>query len=89
MDLYKKPWDGRLESGFVRANGNFVSGKGRVEVLSFIVEDDVDPWRRDDESVKIPFYFKNIVSLSGEGKMVQLEDKTVYLNLRKIKRQIY
>ncbi len=85
LDLYKKPWDGRLESGFVRANGNFVSGKGRVEVLSFIVEDNVDPWRRDDESVKIPFYFKNIVSLSGEGKMVQLEDKTVYLNLRKNK----
>jgi hypothetical protein len=81
VNLVKKPWDGRLESGFVRANGNPVSGLGRAEILSFIVEDDVDVWRRDEEFIKVPFYFKNIVYMNAEGVLVQLEDKTVYLNL--------
>jgi hypothetical protein len=81
VNLYKKPWDGRLESGFVRANGNPVSGLGRTEILSFIVEDDIDVWRRDEEFIKVPFYFKNIIYMNQEGVLVQLEDKTAYLNL--------
>lgn len=33
LHTYKKPWDGRLESGFVRANGKKVSGRGGIEIL--------------------------------------------------------
>lgn len=83
LHLAKKPWDGRLESGFSRCNGNLVSGHGGVEVLSFIVEDDVDPWRRDEDYVGVPFYFQNIIAQSADGHYQQLDDKVVYLNVRR------
>lgn len=81
MNMYKKPWDGRLESGFVRANGNRVSGKGGVEVLSFIVEDDLGGFRKGDQIVKIPFYFKNVLVLQDDGSYVQLPDQVAYITL--------
>jgi hypothetical protein len=81
MHMYQKPWDGRLESGFVRSNGNKVSGKGGVEKLSFIVEDDLGGLRKEGKAIQIPFYFKNILVLGDDGRYVQLPDQVAYLTI--------
>ncbi len=81
MHMYQKPWDGRLESGFVRSNGNCVSGKGGVEVLNFIVEDDLGGFRKGEKLLKIPFYFQNIVVMGDDGRYVQLPDQVAYITL--------
>jgi|JI10StandDraft_1071094.scaffolds.fasta_scaffold03292_7 hypothetical protein len=81
LNMFKKPFEGRLESGFVRANGKKVSGHGGTEVLVFIVEDDIDPFRDDDGIIEVPFYFQDILIQDGEGNLKQLEDKTFVLKL--------
>ncbi|MBK6546570.1 MAG: Ig-like domain-containing protein [Saprospiraceae bacterium] len=83
MHMYQKPWDGRIESGFIRSNGKKVSGKGGTEVLSFIVEDDLGGFRKGDQYLKVPFYFQNILVLDENGKYVQLPDQVAYINIRK------
>ncbi|MEP7197298.1 MAG: Ig-like domain-containing protein [Saprospiraceae bacterium] len=82
LNMFKKPWAGRLESGFVRANASKVSGKGGTEVLVFIVEDNIAPFS-DEKYTEIPFYFKNIIYQDGIGEKYSTEDKTVYLRLNK------
>ncbi len=81
MNMYKKPWDGRLESGFVRSNGNSISGKGGVEVITFIVEDDVGGFRREGQLLKIPFYFQNILIKDEVGNFIQLDNQIAYINI--------
>ncbi|HEX5625880.1 MAG TPA: T9SS type A sorting domain-containing protein, partial [Saprospiraceae bacterium] len=81
MHMFKKPWNGRLESGFVRANGNRVSGKGGVEVISFIVEDNLDGFRKGERFVKIPFYFSNIITVDEHGQLKSLTDQVAYINI--------
>ncbi|MDQ3142393.1 MAG: T9SS type A sorting domain-containing protein [Bacteroidota bacterium] len=83
LNMFKKPWDGRLESGFVRANARKASGKGGVERIRFIVEDDLGGFRGDDGFLNVPFYFSNILALTEEGEIVQLEDRTINLKFKK------
>lgn len=81
MHMYQKPWDGRIESGFIRSNGNKVSGKGGVEVLQFIVEDNLGGFRKGEQLIKVPFYFQNIVVLGDDGRYVQLPDQVAYITI--------
>ncbi|MBK9272624.1 MAG: T9SS type A sorting domain-containing protein [Saprospiraceae bacterium] len=85
VNLFEKPWDGRLESGFARVGGSPSSGEGGVEIIVFIIEDNLDPFRRDDETLKIPFYFRNITKMDGDGIKSRLEDKTFVLEINKKK----
>jgi hypothetical protein len=79
LSMYKKPWDGRLESGGVRANANMISGKGGVELIQSVIEEDLNPFGRDGfDNALIPFYFKNITIMNGAGELVQVPDVTVY-----------
>jgi len=81
VNLFKKPWQGRLESGFARAGGKPASGSGGTEVIVFIVEDDLDPFRSDDEIVRVPFYFSDIRFINSKGETVQLEDYAYILEI--------
>lgn len=81
LHMYKKPWAGRLESGFGRSNGKKVSGRGGVELITFIVEDDIGGFRREKEGFRIPFYFQNIHAINEDGKLIQLKDQTAYIHL--------
>jgi hypothetical protein len=74
MNMYKKPWD-------VRSNGNKISGKGGVEVITFIVEDDLGGFRKDNQLIKIPFYFQNILCKDSEGNFLKLDDQVAYINI--------
>ncbi len=85
LHMFKKPWDGRLESGFGRGNAIRVSGIGGTEVLKFIVEDDIDGWRGDEEVLHIPFHFNGIVSMGADGELLEHEDRTAYLRLHRKK----
>lgn len=79
LHMYKKPWDGRLESGFARANAKKVSGRGGTELITFIVEDDLDGFRNG--TLKIPFFFSGIAVMDAEGRIHRLPDQTVYLEI--------
>ncbi|NOT38146.1 MAG: T9SS type A sorting domain-containing protein [Saprospiraceae bacterium] len=79
LNMFKKPFDGRLESGFVRANGAKVSGKGPTEVLVFIVEDDIAPFSKEEIIQLIPLQFSNIIYQGENGEKFQLDDQTIYL----------
>lgn len=81
LHMAKKPWDGRLESGFVRSKGKPVSGKGGVEYLSFIVEDNLDGFRKDGEYFEVPFYFSNIHTQNDLGQLQKLEDRVAYIKI--------
>lgn len=83
LNMYKIPWVGRLESGFARANALKASGQGGTEVIVFVIEDNIDPFRDDDGIYEVPFYFKNIVIQNGAGEMQQLEDKTAIIKLKR------
>ncbi len=82
LNMFKKPYDGRLESGGVRSNARKVSGHGGVEVIKSIVEDDLDPFRGDEDRL-IPFYFKNIIVMQEDGSLLQMPDQTKYVRLKK------
>jgi hypothetical protein len=79
LHMYQKPWDGRLESGFARANAKKVSGRGGTELITFIVEDDLDGFRNG--TLKIPFFFTGITVMDSEGRLYRLPDQTVYLEI--------
>lgn len=81
LNMFKKPWDGRLESGFVRANNAQISGHGKTEVLVFIVEDDLAPWGDDNRYVNLKF--NNIFYQNGNGERYSIENKTLRLKLPK------
>ncbi|MCC6815600.1 MAG: T9SS type A sorting domain-containing protein [Saprospiraceae bacterium] len=80
INMFKKPYDGRLESGFVRTNGAKVSGKGKTEVLVYIVEDDLQPFGSDYQNTYLPFHFSNIIYQGENGIKYKLEDTTVFVN---------
>ncbi|MBK8955695.1 MAG: T9SS type A sorting domain-containing protein [Saprospiraceae bacterium] len=84
LHMYKKPWDGRLESAFGRSNGKKVSGRGRVELISFIVEDDIGGFRKDDDTLKIPFYFNNIIAFDG-NQYREIPNQVAHINIAKQK----
>jgi len=85
VNLFKKPWDGRLESGFARVGGSASSGEGGVEVIVFIIEDNLEPFRREDEVIKIPFYFHHMTKMDENGVKHSLNDKTFVLEINKNK----
>ncbi len=88
MHMSQKPWDGRIESGFVRANANKVSGKGATELITFIVEDDLRGFRKEDEYVKVPLYFNNITILNDQGQLSRLENQVAYIQIGKKKSKV-
>lgn len=85
LNMFKKPWDGRLESGFVRANNLKVSGKGGTEVLVFIVEDDLVPWSDDERYAS--FQFRNAFYTDSNGEKFAVDDKEVKFRLKREKRE--
>ena len=83
LNMFKKPWDGRLESGAVRAGPSFVSGRGGVEALFFIVEDEITGFRNGGAKYAMEFYFSDIKLRLASGETVLLDDVKglMYLNL--------
>lgn len=82
LHMFKKPWDGRLESGFGRANGKKISGRGGVEIITFIVEDDLGFLRKDKETLEVPFYFNNIKFIDERGKLREWPNQIAYLRIQ-------
>ncbi|MGB5025944.1 MAG: T9SS type A sorting domain-containing protein, partial [Saprospiraceae bacterium] len=60
-----------------------VSGRGGVEVLSFIVEDDISGFKNEYDYFHIPFYISNILVLNSDGNYVKLDDHIAYLDISK------
>ncbi len=82
LNMFKKPNEGRLESGFVRANAAQVSGKGPVEVMVYIVEDDIMPYSKDEGIYS--FNFNNIIYQGADGLKYKLDDQTINLKKKRI-----
>ncbi len=63
ISLAKVPWDGRIDAGFSKANGKGASGFGVIATIVFIIEDDLEGFKNDDDILYIP------VSLQAGGAM--------------------
>ncbi|MBK9108075.1 MAG: T9SS type A sorting domain-containing protein [Saprospiraceae bacterium] len=81
LHMYKNHGMADWKVVLVGQNGKKVSGKGGVELITFIVEDDLGGFRREDD--KIPFFFKNIQSINEEGRILKLQDQVAYLRFTK------
>ena len=63
ISLGKVPWDGRIDAGFARAQGNGASGFGVIATIVFIIEDDLEGFKTGNGKIRIP------VTISGGGAM--------------------
>lgn len=54
ISLGKVPWDGRIDAGFVKANGNGASGFGVIATIVFIIEDDAEGFKSGDGLIHLP-----------------------------------
>lgn len=52
--MQKNNQQGLLSTGFTRTNGLSASGHGRIGELRFVVTDDLDGFRTDDDVIEIP-----------------------------------
>ena len=72
LDMTKVPYDGKVDAGFTRAQGNVVSGYGPVATLSFIVEDDLAGIRSDDNEITFSVTLNDGISYSSTGERLEI-----------------
>lgn len=83
VNMYKKPWDGRLESSTIRVNGNTISGAGPIEFLSFLVNGNINLFRRSNVNLAIPIVIRNFTIMSESGQLFKRPDTTIYITFDK------
>lgn len=85
IQLDRVPYDGRIDAGFSRANGNVVSGFGLVATISFIVEDDIAGIRSDSDQIPFTLTLNNGVGYNSTGERVDIpgDSYTYILDLSK------
>lgn len=81
LNMYQKPWDGRLESGTIRSNGNLSSGAGTIEFINFLVKGNINLFKRSNEEIKIPLYFRNFTIMTESGALFKRPDTTIYISI--------
>ncbi len=79
ISLGKVPWDGRIDAGFVKANGNGASGFGVIGTVVFIVEDDIEGFKSDNGLIHIPIKLESGVVMDNNGVMYDVEGAETYL----------
>ena len=84
LDMYKQPWLGRIEAGFVRTGNNPATGFGRVALLTGIIVDDITGIR-GQERIPIEFTLSDGMGISNDGELFGIPSNTVvaYLNLKR------
>ena len=91
ISLGKVPWDGRIDAGYSKANGNGASGFGVVATIVFIIEDDLEGFKSDDDIIQIPVSLQSGTIMGSDGTLYDVEGDDIVLtyNLRDSKRDQY
>ena len=79
VSLGKVPWDGRIDAGFAKANGNGASGFGVIATIVFIIEDDVEGFKTDDDIIQIPVSLQSAAVMGLDGTIYDVEGDEVIL----------
>lgn len=79
ISLGKVPWDGRVDAGFAKANGNGSSGYGVISTIVFIVEDDIEGFKNDDGIIEIPVTLESCFALGPDGTIYEVEGDKIFL----------
>jgi hypothetical protein len=79
LDLYKQPWDGRVDAGFTRTGGKVATGFGVVSTLSFGVEEDVEGIRKSKEGRVITVTLDDGYAMNGSGEMFRIPGASLNL----------
>ncbi len=91
ISLGKVPWNGRIDAGYVKANGNGASGFGVIGTITFIIVDDVEGFKSDDDIIQIPVSLQSGTIMGSDGTLYDVEGDDIVLtyNLRDSKRDQY
>jgi hypothetical protein len=73
IELAKVPWDGRIDAGFSKANGNGASGFGVIGTVVFIIEDDLEGFKSDNGLIHVPIRLESGVVMDNNGTMYDVE----------------
>ncbi|MEP6648022.1 MAG: Ig-like domain-containing protein [Saprospiraceae bacterium] len=79
ISLGKVPWDGRIDAGFSRANGNGASGYGVIATTTFIVVDNIDGFKTDNGLIQIPITLDGGTAMDNDGTMYDIDGDQVTL----------
>ncbi|MEP6793370.1 MAG: T9SS type A sorting domain-containing protein [Saprospiraceae bacterium] len=79
ISLGKIPWDGRIDAGFSRANGNGASGFGVIATTTFIVEDNLEGFKTDNDLIHIPITLDGGTAMDNDGTMYDIDGDQVIL----------
>ena len=82
ISLGKVPWSGRIDAGYAKANGNASSGFGVIGTITFIITDDFDGFKSDDDIIEIPVSLHSAVSMGSDGTMYDVEGDDVTLTYK-------
>ena len=91
ISLGKVPWNGRIDAGFSKANGNGSSGYGVIGTITFIIVDDVEGFKTDDDIIQIPVTIQSGAVMGLDGTIYDVEGDKVILtyNLGEAKKDQY
>lgn len=67
ISLGKVPWNGRIDAGFSKANGDGASGFGVIGTITFIITDDVEGFKTGNGLIQIPVRLEEGVVMDNNG----------------------
>ena len=73
INLGEVPWDGRIDDGFVKANGNGASGFGVIGTIVFIIESDAEGFKSDNGLIHVPIRLESGVVMDSDGTLYDVE----------------
>ncbi len=79
ISLGKVPWDGRIDAGFSKANGKGASGYGVIATIVFIIEDDAEGFKNDDDILQIPISLQAGGAMGNDGTGYDVDGDEVVL----------
>ena len=82
VSLGKVPWDGRIDAGFSKANGKGASGYGVIATVVFIIEDDVEGFKNDDDFLEIPISLQAGGAMGNDGTAYDVDGDEVILTYK-------
>jgi hypothetical protein len=82
ISLAKVPWNGRIDGGFARANGDGASGWGVIGTTTFIIVDDVEGFKTNNGFIEIPITIQGGSAIDGEGNLYDIDGDEVVLTYK-------
>ena len=84
LKMTRNNLEGLIESGFTRTSGLAASGEGKVGYVSFVVVDDLDGFRNDDNEIEVEIGGGVATGMNSAGETfgINIEPTTIKIILR-------